>query len=483
MQICTAIVRMAYLMTAKYTLERKPVKFHIRPCLSLLLLGLLVLAGCASSPSIDEAGGGGGGKKGGRGRGGGNNAAQPVDVAQAKLRDVPIEINVVGAVEAYKTISVKSQVSGILTNMYFNEGDMVKKDQKLFTVDPRPYQAQLAQAEANLKKDQAQLGQAEANMKRDTANQKYTHDSAERYARLLSDGVVSKDQAEQLSSQADALSQGISADQAAIDSVKAQILADQANIDNLKVQLGYTTVTAPLEGRTGNVSVKLGNLLAPNTVEVVTINQVQPIYVTFSVPESDLAEVKQYSASGHLPVLVKPQDGKDDVERGELTFIDNAVDTSTGTIKLKGTFQNPGLRLWPGQFLNVTLRLTTQPNAVTVPNEAVQNGQSGQFVYVVKDDHTVEARDVTTGTRIDEDLVITKGLQAGETVVTNGQLRLQPGSLVTTNPGRGFGGGGGRGQGQAAPGGPGAPGGPEGRGGGQGGPGGGRKGGGRPGSN
>lgn len=419
-----------------------------------MILGLLVLGGCATSPTADDSGGGGGKK--GRGKGGGNNAAQPVDVAMAKVRDVPIDIDVVGSVEAYKTISVKSQVSGILTNMYFNEGDMVKKDQKLFTLDARPYEAQLAQAEANLKKDQAQLGQAEANMKRDTANQKYTRDSAERYARLLTDGVVSKDQAEQLSSQADALSQGVSADQAAIDSAKAQILADQANIDNLKVQLGYTTVTAPLEGRTGNVSVKLGNLLVPNTVEVTTINQVQPIYVTFSVPESDLAEVKQYSAGGKLPVLVKPQDGKPDLERGELTFIDNAVDTSTGTIKLKGTFANPGLRLWPGQFLNVTLRLTTQPNAVTVPNEAVQNGQSGQFVYVVKDDHTVEARNVTTGTRIDEDLVITQGLEAGETVVTNGQLRLQPGSLVTTNPGRGggsFGGGAGRGQGRGVGGG------------------------------
>src|SRR6185437_3570376 len=277
-----AIVQMALLPLPKYTLERKPVKSHIRPCLSLLLLGLLVLGGCSTSPTADDSGGGGGGKKGRGGKGGGgNNAPQPVDVAVAKLRDVPIDINVVGAVEAYKTISVKSQVSGILTDMYFNEGDMVKKGQKLFTVDPRPYEAQLAQAEANLKKDQAQLGQAEANMKRDSANQKYTRDSADRYARLLADGVVSKDQAEQLNSQADALSQGLSADQAAIDSARAQIQADQANIDNLKVQLSYSTVRAELDGRTGNISVKLGNLLAPNTVEVTTINQVQPIYVTF----------------------------------------------------------------------------------------------------------------------------------------------------------------------------------------------------------
>lgn len=411
-----------------------------RPRLSLLILGLLVLGGCTTSPTADADGGGGGGKGKGKGKGG-NNAPQPVEVAVAAQRDVPIDISVVGSVEAYKTISVKSQVSGILTEMFFNEGDMVKKDQKLFSVDARPYQAALAQAEANLKRDQALLGQAEANMKRDTANQKYTRDSADRFARLLSDGVVSKDQAEQLSSQADALSQGVSADQAAIESAKAQISADGANIDNLKVQLSYTTVTAQLDGRTGNVSVKLGNLLVPNTVEVTTINQVQPIYVTFSVPEARLADVKEYSARSKLPVLVKPQDGKADLERGELTFIDNAVDTSTGTIKLKGTFQNQGLRLWPGQFLNVTLRLTTQPNAVTVPNEAVQNGQDGQFVYVVKDDHTVEARNVVTGSRVDEDLVISKGLQAGETVVTNGQLRLQPGSAVTTGSGRGGGGG------------------------------------------
>lgn len=428
----------------KYTLERKTVKAFIRPTLSLLAVGFLILGGCNSvSPTDADSGGGGGGKgKGGRGRGG-NNAAVPVDVAVSTQRDVPIEIaGVVGPVEAYKTISVKSQVGGILTEMYFNEGDIVKKGQKLFTIDPRPYQASLDQAQANLKRDQSLLGQAEANLKRDTANQKYARDNASRYAQLLSEGIVSKDQTEQLTAQADALSQGLSADQAAIDSAHAQISADEANIENLKVQLGYTTVYSPLDGRTGNVSVKVGNLLAPNTVEVTTINQVQPIYVTFAIPESRLDEVKRYSAGGKLPVYATPQDGGT-AETGELTFIDNTVDTTTGTIKLKGTFANSDLRLWPGQFMNVTLRLTTERNAVTVPNQAVQNGQNGQFIYVVKGDHTVEARDVVTGTRVGEDLVITSGLQAGETVVTNGQLRLQPGAQVTF---AGSGRGGGRGR-------------------------------------
>ena len=220
-------------------------------------------------------------------------------------------------------------------------------------------------------------------------------------------------------------------------SAAAQINADQANIDNIKVQLSYATITSPIDGRTGSVSVKVGNIVAPNTQEVVTINQVEPIYVTFAVPEARLSEVKRYSALGSLPVTVRSQDDGSIGTTGKLTFIDNSVDATTGTIKLKATFENKDRKLWPGQFLNVVLRLTTQPNAVTVPNEAVQNGQDGQFIYVVKADHTVEARPVTTGPRIDQDLVITQGIEAGETVVTEGQLRLQPGSLVQTGEGKG----------------------------------------------
>jgi len=406
---------------------------------SFVLLALILLAGC-SSASNDAAGDG---KGKGKGKGGGGGGAVPVVVAVAAQRDVPIEIpNTVGTVEAYKTISLKSQIAGQLTQVYFNEGDYVKKDDKLFSVDPRVYDAQLQQAQANLSKSKALLEQAKANVDRDTAQQNYLEQSAQRQAQLFAQGIASRDQADQARANANAQKQSVEADKAAVQSAAAQINADQANIDNIKVQLSYATITSPIDGRTGNVSVKVGNIVAPNTQEVVTINQVEPIYVTFAVPEARLSEVKKYSASGSLPVTVRSQDDGSVGTVGKLTFIDNTVDATTGTIKLKATFENKDRKLWPGQFLNVVLRLTTQPNAVTVPNQAVQNGQDGQFVYVVKADKTVEARPVTTGARVGEDLVITQGIEAGETVVTEGQLRLQPGSQVTTGEGRGKGKGG-----------------------------------------
>ena len=432
-------------MSGQRILKRKLVKALRNPLsLSVLAIALLALAGCSASSSADADGGGGGGGKGkGKGKGAAAGAV-PVVVATAEKKDVPIEVAAVGVVEAYTTISVKSLVSGQLTDFFFKEGDYVHKGDKLFTIDSRPYEAQLAQAKANLAKDVALLAQAQANLSRDSSSQTYLHNTAERYARLGADGIISRDQIEQLSSQADAAAQGLAADKAAIESAKAQMGADEANIQNVEVQLSYCVMPAPIDGRTGNVSVKKGNIVAPNTVEVLTINQVEPIYVTFSVPEAQLPEIRRYMAQGALTVTTKPQDGNDTGQQGKLTFIDNQVDTTTGTIKIKGTFPNTDRKLWPGQFLNVTLRLTTQPNAVIVPNQAVQNGQDGQFIYVVKPDQTVEARTVTTGPRTDQSLVILTGIEAGETVVTDGQLRLQPGSQVTTGSGRGGGGGGGR---------------------------------------
>jgi len=382
-----------------------------------------------------------------------------VVVANAIQRDVPIEIQAVGTVEAFTTISVKSQVSGQLTNVYFREGEYVMKGAKLFSIDSRPYEAQLAQAEANKKRSEALLNQAEANLGKDNANYAYQLQLADRTAQLVQQGIASRDQGDQARSNANSVAQVVNADKAAIESAKAQINADQATIENIKVQLSYTAQTSPIDGQTGNISVKVGNIVAPN-VEITTINEVEPIYVTFSVPEVRLTEIKRYMAAGKLPVTAKPQDGSGTTEQGQLSFIDNTVDTSTGTIKLKGTFPNTDRKLWPGQFLNVIMRLTTQPNAITVPNEAVQNGQDGQFIYVVKNDQTVEVRNVVTGPRVDQDLVILKGIQPGETVVTQGQLRLQPGATVQGGQGRRGGGeapatGAGRGQrgagGQADP--------------------------------
>ena len=387
--------------------------------ISITLFGF-VLTGCTSKGSTTP-------QQGRRGDGGG---PVPVVVTTVTQKDVPIEIQVIGNVEAYSTITVKAQAGGELTNVYFHEGDYVKKGDQLFTIDQRPFQAQLSQADANLARDTAALSQAEANLARDVAQEKFAQSQASRMDELFKAGVMSKEQTDQQRSSADALSQAVNADKASIESAKAQIGAAKAAIDTAKVQLGYTTIRSPIDGRTGNLMVKQGNVVAMNTTDLITIAEVQPIYVTFSVPEANLAEVKRYMAEGKLPVTAAPQDDASKKETGVLTFIDNTVDATTGTIKLKGTFQNADRALWPGQFVRVTLRLTTQPNAIILPNQAVQTGQEGQFVYVVKPDRSVEFRPVVTGARVDQDLVIEKGVQPGETVVTEGQLRLAPGSHI-----------------------------------------------------
>ena len=433
----------------------KRILYFLAPLsLALITFAFLAMQGCASKSEADATGGRGPGGRGGRGRGDGGGPV-PVVVATVMQKDVPVNIDVIGNVEAYSTISVKAQVGGQLTKVYFQEGDYVKKDDPLFTIDPRSFeaqlsqaQAQLSQAQANSARDNAALSQSEANLARDTANQKYSETEAGRYAKLFEQGIVSREQTDQMRANADALTQTIQADKAAIESARAQIGADKASIanveamiDNAKVQLSYTSIRSPIDGRTGNLAVKLGNIVTPNTMELMTIAEVHPIYVTFSVPEAQLGEIKKYMAEGKLPVRAQSQDAGDSVQTGVLTFIDNTVDPSTGTIKLKGTFQNEDNKLWPGEFVRVTLRLTTRPNAVVVPNQAVQTGQDGQFVYVVKQDQTVEMRPVVTSTRVDQDLVVDSGLTPGETIVTEGQLRLAPNSRVQ------YGGRGGRGEG------------------------------------
>ncbi len=363
--------------------------------------------------------------------------AVPVSVAAAGRRDVPLEIQVIGNVEAYSTISVKSQVTGPLASVHFKEGDFVKKDALLFTIDPGPFQAAVDEAAGNLAKNEALLGQAEATLKRDTAQARYSQAQATRYTELFRKGVVSRDQSEQMQSSADALNEGLKADEAAIRSAQAAVIAAKATLANTKIQLGYCQIRSPIDGRTGNLAVKLGNLVAANTVELITINQVEPIYVTFSVPEANLSAIKQHMAGGALAVFAARQDapgGKP--ETGVLTFVDNSVDATTGTIKLKGTFGNRDRGLWPGQYARVTLRLTTQANAIVVPQQAVQSGQEGPFVYVVKADQTVEARPVVPGSRFEQEMVIAKGIEPGEVVVTEGQLRLAPGMKVRTKEGR-----------------------------------------------
>jgi multidrug efflux system membrane fusion protein len=383
---------------------------------------LLLLAGCNTQGASADSGGKG--KKGG-------SAVVPVVVGIVGTRDVPMEIQVIGNVEAYNTINVVTQVSGQLTEAGFQEGDYIKKGSLLFKIDPRPYEAAIQQANANIARDTAMLAQAKANLSRDLASEKYAKANSGRYKELVNEGIVSKDQSEQIESNADAISQAVAADQAAIESAKANVGASQAALETAKVNLSYTTITSPIDGRTGNLTVKQGNVVTANTTSLISINQVEPIYVTFAVPENHLADIKAAMAQGqHLAVFATPQ-GEDSVKtQGNLTFIDNNVDMTTGTIKLKGTFPNTDRKLWPGEFVRVTLRLTTQLHALVVPNQAVQTGQNGQFVYVVKADQSVESRPVVTGARVDQDLVVNKGLETGEMIVLEGQLRLAPGMKV-----------------------------------------------------
>ncbi|HTS78905.1 MAG TPA: efflux RND transporter periplasmic adaptor subunit [Bryobacteraceae bacterium] len=412
--------------------------------------------GCAGSTTVADSNpskAGKGGRGGRRSFDGGGPV--PVTVAKVSQKDVPIEVAVVGNVEAFSTITVIPQVGGQLTDVAFHEGDLVKKGQKLFQIDPRPLQAALAQNKASLERDKALLGQAEANLARDVASEKYARQEAERYGKLFEQGIVSKEQGDQYRTNADTLEQSVLADKAAIDSDRAQINSDQAMIENATVQLSYTTIPSPIDGKTGNLAVKQGNVVAANSTNLITITQIEPAYVTFAVPETNLADIKKYMAEGKLPVYATTQDGEAVKETGVLTFVDNNVDTTTGTIKLKGTFPNTDHKLWPGQYVNVVLRLTMRPNALVVPNQAVQNGQDGNFVYVVDDNRKVAARPVTLGPRVGQDLVINQGLEEGETVVTEGQLRLSPGAEVAirdaNNPGGGPPGGGregGRGRGR-----------------------------------
>jgi multidrug efflux system membrane fusion protein len=393
----------------KWRLARKSA-WIVASCL-LLLLGE---QGCKDGASTA-----GHPAKGGIGR-----AAIPVAASRVIKKDVPIDIQAVGTVEASSTVTVKSQVSGELVKVSFREGDFVRKGDDLFKVDARTYEAQLNQAQANLAKNEAALAQIEANLARDIAQQKYAQSEAARNTSLLEKHLVSKEQAEQSNANAEAAAATVRADQAAIQSARAAIEATKAEIASARVMLSYTNIRSPLDGRTGNVVIRQGNIIGPNT-DLTTIRQIKPVYITFSIPETQLPALKKGQTA-----TVSLQDSPSLQESGKLFFIDNAVDPTTGTILLKAIFQNNAGKLWPGQFVRVTLRFGTKPDALLVPSEAVQTGQDGSFVFVVKPDQTVESRPVVPGMRIDREIVIDKGVTLGETVVTEGQLRLAPGSHV-----------------------------------------------------
>ncbi len=326
----------------------------------------------------------------------------PVTVAAAEQKDIPIQIRAIGNVEAYSTVSVKTRVKGELSRVYFKEGQEVKKGDLLFMIDSRPFKALLRQFEANLARGTAQMKKAEADVRR--------------YGELLKSGVVSKQEYDQYRTNFEAL--------------RETVRADEAAAVNAKLQLGYCHIRSPINGRIGRLEVNQGNIINDIDTILVTINQTKPIYVTFFLPEQELSEVRRYMAQKSLKVEAIVPNDEMDPAAGELTFINNEVNESTGTILLKALFANEDESLWPRQFVNVVLTLTTQPGAVVIPSQAIQVGQEGQYVYVVKSDFTVESRPVVLGNRFNQETIIVKGLQPGEKVVIDGQFRLAHGSKV-----------------------------------------------------
>src|SRR3990172_8691122 len=344
---------------------------------------------------------------------------------------MPVEVNAIGNVESFSTVSVKVLVSGELVEVYFREGQEVKKGEVLFKIHPRPFEAALRRAEGNLARDVAQAKQAEANLAKDTAQAKNAETQSRRYEGLFKEGVVAREAYDQFRASADSYDALLQADRAAIEYAGAAIRSDKAAIDNARLDLENCTIHSPIDGRTGNLIVHKGNIIKANeNPPLVVINQIKPIYVAFSVPEQHLTEIERHMAAGKLRVSANAPKSDGQSIGGELSFIDNAVDVSTGTIRLKGTFANEEKLLWPGQFVNVTLTLATLSNALVVPSQAVQSGQNGQYVFVVKPDLTVEYRPVSIGSSVRNEIIIEQGLKTGEIVVTDGQLRLIPGARV-----------------------------------------------------
>jgi multidrug efflux system membrane fusion protein len=385
---------------------------------AVLAAGVLALAGCTKTEPTAAAAG---------------NPAPPataVRLATATVRSVPVEIKTIGKVEAMNSVQVKPIIGGTVVKAYFTEGDAVKKGDPLFEIDPRTHQEAVKQWEATLARDRALQAQSEAQLASAQAQEAFYGMQATRYERLAKEGLASQEQADQAAVEARARRTNVRAVTAAIDSIKATIQADSAAVDNAKLLLSYCSMKAQITGRTGDVRIKVGNVVKAGDSDMVTIHQVQPAYVAFTVPEAKLIVLRERMKRGGLAVSASiPGDTLPD-SRGTITFMDNAVEGATGTIKLKATFPNAETRLWPGQFVHVKVLLEQQEGAVVIPAAALQNSQTGNYVYVLTPQQTVEMRPVKIGTRADRDVAIESGLKSGEQVVVEGQLRLAPGMKV-----------------------------------------------------
>lgn len=361
--------------------------------------------------------------------------AAPVRAVAAVASDVPLDTTAVGNVEAISSVDVKSRVAGEILSVHFQEGQELEKGQLLFEIDPEPLQRQIAEIQADLAKDQALEVQARANVAKDEAMLKQTQASANRGLELEKEGIFSKEQTEQLVASNGSNVAALDADKAAVESAVASIKADRARLSQTELQLTYTKITAPISGRAGAIAVKAGNLIKDNDATLVTILQIAPIYVSFGVPQQLLPEVQKYNKE-HPLVVRAEADGGSRTEAGTLRFIDNTVDTTTGTIKLKAEFPNTSHALWPGEYVNVKAQLNVERNRIVVPSRTVETGPQGKYVWVVNSTtNTATMRPVTVSRLYKpadgaEEAVITTGLQPGEMIVSEGQMRLFPGGKV-----------------------------------------------------
>ena len=367
----------------------------------------------------------------------------PVQVTTAVSQDVPTYLDAIGKTVAREVVSIQPQVSGRITRIHFTDGANIRKGDMLFTIDTRPFEASLRQAQAELSKDGALKKQAEANLAKEIAQAKWGLAQVERYRTLVQQGVVPREQYEELRANYDSLRANVEAARAAVRSADEEIKVDAAAVENAKVNLSYCYIRSPIDGRAGQRLVDLGNVVNPggsnnngndgnatNTNAMLVIERLDPIYADFTISQSNLTAVQQQMQSGALKVEVHLPDMQDEMVAGQLTFLDNAVQTTTGQVTLRATVPNSNHRFWPGRFVNIRLVLNTIHSAVLVPASAPQMSAKGSFVYVVKQDSTAEQRPVSLGQRQGELIVVESGVAAGEQVVINGQLGVTPGGKV-----------------------------------------------------
>ncbi len=387
-----------------------------------VLLALLLLTSCGS-PSLPSQAAGGAEKKSGA-------PGLPVRVANVLKQDISFDIRAIGNVEASSSVTVKSRIAGQIVAVHLRDGQDVRKGDLLFELDPEPFTERVRQAEASLAQNTALERQAVANVARDRAEARQARVQADRYVSLMEEGIASREQTDQARSIAEAAEASVTANEAAVESARAAIRAEEARLADAKLQLGYTQIAAPISGRSGAVAIKAGNLIKENDAALVTILQVTPIYVSFAVPEQSLPAIRRYMAANPVVVEATPNEADPFVARGKLDFIDSSVDTTTGTIRMRGSFENHTHQLWPGQFVNVTLRLAMERNVTVVPTAAVQSSQDGRYVWVIKPDSTAEMRSVEVSRTQGTAAVIMSGAKPGERVVIEGQLRLREGAKV-----------------------------------------------------